>query len=145
MKKLKFAKPVKGGFCHMDKDIKVFFRPKTSTSKAQNDTCRLVLNNGIGDLLSNTGYITVAVEDNNMYFLGVERKDGWKISKQARGVTSQVQITMDYLSDEIKKFIRISDEMEFELKFSDEYGLYYIGHPQLHFAGKKGPGRPRKQ
>jgi len=144
MTKLKFARPVKGGLCHMEKDVRIFFRPKTSTSKTQNDYFRIVFNQGIDKIISDTGYVTIAVEDNNMYFLGVERKEGWKISKQNRGCTSNVQITFDYLSDDIKKFVRISHDMEFELKYSEEYGLYYIGHPQLNFAGKRGPGRPRK-
>ena len=144
MSKLNFARPNKGGILHhLDKDVRVFYTKRTSQGKP-NDTCRLVFNQGIADLISDTGYLTIAVEDNNMYFLGVERKDGWKISKQSRGFTSQVQITFNCLSDEIKNFVRISNEMDFDLMFDEDYGLYYIGHPKLNFAGKRGPGRPKK-
>ena len=143
MTKLKFARPAKGGISRLAKDVRVLYNIRTQDGKRY-DVCRLVLNQGIGDLITDTGYLTIAVEDNNMYFLGVERKEGWKVSKQPRGVTSQVQITLDHLSDDIKKFVRISNDMEFELKFSNEYGLYYIGHPKLNFAEKRGPGRPKK-
>lgn len=145
MKKLKFAKPQKGGqLMIMEKDVRILYCKRKSESK-NSDTVVITFNNGIVDLISNTGYITIAVEDNNMYFLGVERKEGWKATKcNGRDNKYKCQITYHNLSDEIKSFIRTSNEMDFELKYSNDYGLYYIGHPKLKFAEKRGPGRPRK-
>ena len=146
MKKLKFAKPQKGGMVRiMDKDVRVLFRPKTPGTK-NGDTVRFVFNNGIGELITDTNYVTIAVQDNKLYFLGCERKEGWKLVKcNNRDDKKAVQITYTHLDEDIKTFLRISNDMSFDLEFSNEYGLYYIGHPQLKFAEKKGPGRPRKQ
>ena len=87
-----------------------------------------------------------------MYFTECQRSDGWKVSTpkgkdnkptQAR---ARLMMTMKNLSEDMQKFIRISNDMQFELKFDDAYGLYYIEHPNLDFQrpSTKRPGRPRK-
>lgn len=149
MKKLVFARPKKGGIVkEMDKDVRIWI----SRHKGGDDQVLIIFERGIENLISNTDYGTVAVQDNRMYFTGCQRSEGWKISMpkgkddkptQAR---ARLMMTMKNLSEDMQEFIRISNDMQFELKFDDAYGLYYIEHPMLDFQrpSKKGPGRPRK-
>lgn len=85
---------------------------------------RFIFRNGVGSVISETEYIQFSIPDaRHIYFMSGDHDTGLKMSSQSKGICDNryVQINKEADADEVVPFVG-----DFELRFDQECGFYYI-------------------
>lgn len=126
MKELVFEKKKTIGKRNRKKDASIF----VSISKKQNKA-RFTFYNKWAEVISKSGYVVIAVDENRIYFKESTEFDGWFMSKTNYANTRVVSIS----NEKIYKWIEDGGIGSYEFRHDDELNLYYI--EKIKFETKK--------
>lgn len=81
-------------------------------------------------------FLMIAFADNRLYFKGTDNQDGFTVTSNPESKNKYIRINLKFVTDSLKEWI-LENEGQYDLRFDDEAGLYYISN-ELQFMTRGG-------